>query len=215
MTRVQKALAGGACGIVLALMGANGWFGDFYPSFFVAIVGLLIFVASIGVLLSARSGRLGPPHPYIGVPFGFAAGLHMFECLVLNPGFSFGWFGWTMSPHLLALAISCCGTARVAAIAGGAAALLLDCWTFGRVFVVHESISVTGTCAVNPRAAPGTTLLTASRVQLTARPASPSSAGETPRIAERCRRCDPRSLSTLQRCASRSAHPDHHSKFPA
>ena len=142
MTRVLKAAAAGACGMALALLGVNGRFGDAYVSLFFAVAGLLIFVVSIGALLSVRSGPLGAPHSYIGVPVGFAAGLHLFECLVLGPNFSFGWFAWTMSPHLLALAISCCGTTKLAAIAGTSAALLLDAVTFGRVFVVRESISV-------------------------------------------------------------------------
>jgi hypothetical protein len=139
MTRVRMSLIGIASCVLLAVAGIYGWLGD--SSFIAAGMGLLACLISAGLLLSTQSlDTFGRPHPCIWPLFGLATSLHLYENLSgTSESFSIGFFCWTLAPHILALVLSCFRATRLPALAGAAVALLMDAWTFHRVFVYPAS----------------------------------------------------------------------------
>jgi hypothetical protein len=138
LTRTNKALMCFVSGVILAVAGLFGWLGGF--SLLCIAIGLLVIIASAGVLLITKEQRLQLPHHCIWIPSGLAVALHIYEHAVAVSGaFACGWFAWALMPQVLALLLSCLGTARVSAVAGASAALLMDVWTFYNVFLAPAS----------------------------------------------------------------------------
>jgi hypothetical protein len=66
--------------------------------------------------------------------------LHGYENLPeRSQAFSLGFLSWSLAPHALALALSCFRATRLPAVAGAAAALFMDAWTFHAVFIAPSS----------------------------------------------------------------------------
>jgi hypothetical protein len=135
MTRGRKGLVVIGSGVVFAVSGMYGLFGE--VSFFVAGAGLLTCVVGMGILLSSQSLRtLRTPHPYVFVLLGLAAALHLYENLSgSSQSFSFGLFVWAIAPYVLVLALSCFEATRSSSVAGAAVALLMDLLAFHSVFI--------------------------------------------------------------------------------
>lgn len=128
-------LIGIGAGMLLTVASIFGLFGS--GSLGGAGVGVLIILVSAGLLLFTQSlTELRFPHPAIWLLFALAVGLHGYENLYESSGgFSLGWFVWSLSPHLLALFLSCFRATRFSAVAGAAVALLIDFWVFHAVFI--------------------------------------------------------------------------------
>jgi len=139
MTRASKSLMGLAAGVLLMVASVYSALGG--VAFVASCLGLLTSVISVGFLLSTQSSAaFGRPHPWIWLLFGLALGLHGYENLSHGSGsLVLGFLGWALAPHVLALVLSCFRATRLPAVAGAAAALLLDAWTFHAVFIAPTS----------------------------------------------------------------------------
>lgn len=133
MTRANKGLIVVACGMVLFVGAVFGWIGE---SILFLGVSLVLLIFGLGLLISTQSwGQLIAPHPSVYGVLLVAVALHLYENVAKASGFSYGWFLWALSPYVLVLALSCVPDIKIAALAGGVLALLVDGWTHYEVFV--------------------------------------------------------------------------------